>query len=62
MCPLQAECQRANCEMARTYASGHTVFANYLGLDTNSRAAELTIFSPHLDHLEFHGPTGMFAV
>src|SRR5205823_236338 len=24
-----------------TYASGHTVFANYLGLDTNSRAAEL---------------------
>src|SRR6266404_4877185 len=27
-----------------TYASGHAVFANYLGLDTNSRAAELTIF------------------
>jgi phospho-N-acetylmuramoyl-pentapeptide-transferase len=27
-----------------TYASGHSVFANYLGLDTNSRAAELTIF------------------
>ena len=27
-----------------TYASGHTIFANYLGLDTNSRAAELTIF------------------
>ncbi len=27
-----------------TYASGHAVFANYLGLDTNSRVAELTIF------------------
>jgi len=27
-----------------TYASGHAVFANYLGLDANSRAAELTIF------------------
>jgi phospho-N-acetylmuramoyl-pentapeptide-transferase len=27
-----------------TYASGHAQFANYLGLDTNSRAAELTVF------------------
>jgi phospho-N-acetylmuramoyl-pentapeptide-transferase len=27
-----------------TYASGHAVWANYLGLDTNSRVAELTIF------------------
>src|SRR5260370_37513122 len=27
-----------------TYASGHSVFADYLGLDANSRAAELTIF------------------
>jgi phospho-N-acetylmuramoyl-pentapeptide-transferase len=27
-----------------TYASGHAVFASYLGLDTNSRVAELTIF------------------
>jgi len=27
-----------------TYASGHLVFADYLGLDTNSRVAELTIF------------------
>jgi len=27
-----------------TYASGHAVFANYLGLDANTRAAELTIF------------------
>lgn len=27
-----------------TYASGHAVFANYLGLDTNSRVAELTVF------------------
>src|SRR5439155_20193441 len=27
-----------------TYASGHAVFANYLGLDANSRAARLTIF------------------
>jgi len=27
-----------------TYASGHAVFADYLGLDTNSRVAELTIF------------------
>src|SRR5262245_7512894 len=27
-----------------TYASGHAVFADYLGLDTNSLAAELTIF------------------
>jgi phospho-N-acetylmuramoyl-pentapeptide-transferase len=29
---------------ALTYASGHAVFATYLGLDTNSRVAELTIF------------------
>ena len=27
-----------------TYASGHSVFADYLGLDANSRAAELTVF------------------
>ena len=27
-----------------TYASGHAEIASYLGLDTNSRAAELTIF------------------
>jgi phospho-N-acetylmuramoyl-pentapeptide-transferase len=27
-----------------TYASGHAVFADYLGLDTNTLAAELTIF------------------
>jgi phospho-N-acetylmuramoyl-pentapeptide-transferase len=27
-----------------TYTSGHAIFANYLGLDTNSRVAELTIF------------------
>jgi len=27
-----------------TYASGHSVWATYLELDTNSRAAELTVF------------------
>src|SRR5437764_9265959 len=27
-----------------TYTSGHAIFASYLGLDTNSRVAELTIF------------------
>jgi phospho-N-acetylmuramoyl-pentapeptide-transferase len=27
-----------------TYASGHAIWASYLGLDTNSRVAELTIF------------------
>jgi phospho-N-acetylmuramoyl-pentapeptide-transferase len=27
-----------------TYTSGHAILANYLGLDTNSRVAELTIF------------------